>query len=101
MKHEAGRKGRKFSAEYKAEVVKLINGSDKSIAVLSRELGIGETALRRWVEQCAIDGGGGGTGALTRGEREELTQLRRDVKRLLMEREILKKATAFFAKQNG
>jgi transposase len=101
MKQEVGRKGRKFSAEYKAEVVKLINSSDKSIAVMSRELGIGETALRRWVEQAAIDGGGGGSGALTSSEREELTQLRRDLKRLLMEREILKKATAFFAKQSG
>jgi transposase len=101
MKQEAEGKRRKFSAEYKAEVVKLINGSDKSIAVLSRELGIGETALRRWVEQAAIDGGGGGSGALTSSEREELTQLRRDLKRLLMEREILKKATAFFAKQSG
>jgi transposase len=100
MKQEVGRKKRKFSAEYKAEVVKLINSSDKSIGAMSRELGIGGTALRRWVEQAAVDGGGGGSGALTSGEREELGQLRRDVKRLLMEREILKKATAFFAKQS-
>ena len=100
MKQAGEGKRRKFSAEYKAEVVKLLSSSDKSIAAMSRELGIGETALRRWVEQAAIDGGGGGTGALTTTERGELTQLRRDVKRLTLEREFLKKATAFFARQS-
>ena len=91
---------RSFTKEYKAEVVKLLSSSDKSIAAMSRELGIGETALRRWVEQAAIDGGGGGAGALTTTEREELTRLRREIKQLTLEREILKKATAFFARQS-
>jgi len=54
------------------------------------ELGLGERALRRWVHQYEIDAGGGGAGALTTGEREELAQLRRDNQRLRMEREILK-----------
>src|SRR5438105_3503015 len=78
MKQAGEGKRRKFSAEYKAEVVKLLSSSDKSIAAMSRELGIGETALRRWVEQAAIDGGGGGAGALTTTEREELTRLMRE-----------------------
>jgi len=98
---QEGRNGRrKFSAEYKAEVVKVIADSGKSIAALSLELGIGETALRRWVKQAEIDAGGGGEGALTSSERAELAALRRENKRLLMEREILKKATAFFARNS-
>ena len=55
--------------------------------------------LRRWVEQAEIDAGGG-SGALTTSEREELGQLRRENQRLRMEREILKKATAFFARES-
>jgi len=100
MRQARDGKRRKFSAEYKAEVVKLLKRSEQSIAAMSRELGIGQTALRRWVEQAAIDGGGGGSGALTTTEREELTRLRREVQRLTLEREILKKATAFFARQS-
>jgi len=92
---------RKFSAEYKAEVVKLIAGSGKSIGTMSLELGIGETALRRWVEQARIDAGGGESRELSSSERAELAALRRENRRLLLEREILKKATAFFAKNSA
>jgi transposase-like protein len=95
------RKRRKFSEEYKAETVRLIETSGKSIGKLALELGIGETALRRWVEQAEIEAGRGPAGALKRSEREELAELRRENQRLRLEREILKKATAFFAKENG
>ena len=64
--------------------------SGKSIGAIARELGLGETALRRWVQQAEIDAGRGPTGALTTSEREELGQLRRENQRLRMEREILK-----------
>ncbi len=94
------RKRRSFTKEYKAEVVALIRKSDKSVGAVSRELGLTETAVRRWVEQAEIDSGGGPAGALTTAEREELAQLRKRVKTLEMEREILKKATAFFAKES-
>ena len=94
------RKRRSFTKEYKAEVVGLIRKSGKTIAAVSRELGLTETSVRRWVEQAEIDSGGGPAGALTTVEREELAQLRRRVKTLEMEREILKKATAFFAKES-
>jgi transposase len=100
MEKESRRKRRSFSAEYKAEAVRLVKKSGKSIGLVALELGLGETALRRWVHQDEIDAGGGGTGALTTGEREELAQLRRDNQRLRMEREILKKATAFFARES-
>ena len=92
---------RAFSDEFKAETVKLVRGSDKSIAAIARELDLTETALRAWVRQAEIDAGRGRAGALTTDEREELARLRRDVKRLQMERDILKKATAFFAKEQG
>ncbi len=96
----AKRKRRSFSKEYKAEVVGLISKGGKSIGAVARELDLSETAVRRWVAQAEIDSGGGPAGALTTAEREELARLRRRVKTLEMEREILKKATAFFAKES-
>jgi transposase len=94
------RKRRSFSKEYKAEVVEFIRKSGKSIGAVARELDLAETAVRRWVSQAEIDSGRGPAGALTTSEREELGQLRKRVKTLEMEREILKKATAFFAKES-
>jgi transposase len=94
------RKRRAFTPAYKAEVVDLIRTSGKSIGVVAKDLGLTETAVRAWVRQAEVDGGRGPTGALTTAEREELTQLRRRVKTLEMEREVLKKATAFFAKES-
>ena len=67
---------------------------------MARELDLSETAVRRWVAQAEVDSGRGPAGALTTAEREELARLRRQVKTLEMEREILKKATAFFAKES-
>ena len=87
---------RSFTKEYKAEVVELIRKSGKSIGAVTRDLGLTETAVRRWIAQAEIDSGrGGSSGALTTADREELAQLRKQVKILAMEREILKKATAF------
>jgi transposase len=91
---------RKFSAEFKAETVRLVRDSNKSVGTIARELDLTETALRRWVQQAEVDAGRGPVGALTSSEREELALLRRENKRLRMERDILKKATAFFAKES-
>ncbi len=91
---------RSFSKEYKAEVVKLIRQGGRSVGAVSRELDLTETAVRRWVSQAEIDSGAGPAGALTTDERRELADLRKRVKTLEMEREILKKATAFFAKES-
>ena len=85
---------------YKAEVVELIRKSGKSIGTIARDLDLTETAVRAWVQQAEVDAGRGPKGALTSAEREELAQLRKQVKTLEMEREILKKATAFFAKES-
>jgi transposase len=58
-------KRRRFSAEYKAEAVRLVGDSGKSIGVIAWELGLGETTLHRWVQQAEINAGRGPTGALT------------------------------------
>jgi len=87
-------------ASGKAEVAELIRKSGKSVGAVAKELDLTETALRKWVSQAEVDSGRGPAGALTTAEREELAQLRRRVKTLEMEREILKKATAFFAKES-
>jgi transposase len=97
----AKRKRRAFTKEFKAQAVRLVRDSGKSIGVLARELDLGETVLRTWLRQAEVDAGRGQPGALTTDEREEFTRLRREVRTLRMEREILKKAAAFFAKENA
>jgi transposase len=94
------RSRRKFTKEYKAEVVRLVRDGGKGIGEVCREVGLTESAVRNWVSRAAIDAGQGPSGALTTAERQELTQLRREVRQLRMERDILKKATAFFAREN-
>jgi transposase-like protein len=96
----AKRKRRAFTTEFKAETVRLVRDSGKSVGAVARELDLTETALREWVRQAEVDAGQGAPGALTTAEREELGQLRRENRTLRMERDILKKATAFFAKEN-
>ena len=94
------RKRRAFTKAYKAEVVELVRKSGKSIGVVAKELNLTETAVRAWVRQAEVDAGRGPAGALTTEEREELRRVRREVQTLRMEKEILKKATAFFAKES-
>ena len=94
------RRRRRFTPEFKAETVRLVRESEKSIGQLCQELDLSETAVRRWVKQAEIDAGRGPAGALTSDELEELRRLRKENRELRMEREILKKATAFFAKES-
>ena len=94
------RKRRAFSKEFKAEAVRLCRIGDRSIRQVAADLDLVETALREWVKRADIDDGKGPAGALTTDEREELARLRRENRRLTMEREILKKAAAFFAKES-
>ena len=95
------RKRRAFTREFKAETVRLVAERGRSIPEVARDLDLTESALRAWVRQAEVDAGRGKPGALTTEEREELGRLRREVKTLRLEREILKKAAAFFAKENG
>jgi transposase len=89
------RQRRNFSEEFKARTVELVESSGKSIPEICRELDLTETAVRRWVLQARIDAGA--APGLTSDEREELIRLRRENRVLREEREILKKAAAFFA----
>ena len=90
-----GRRRRSFIPEYKAEVVALCGSSGRTITAVARDLGLTETAVRRWVAQAEVDAGQ--RDGLTTAEREELSRLRREVRVLREERDILKRATVFFA----
>ncbi len=79
---------RSFTKEYKAEVVGLIRRSGKTVGAVCRDLGLTETAVRRWVQQAEVDSGRGPVGALTTEERAEFAALRKCVKTLEMQREI-------------
>lgn len=94
------RKRRSFTPEFKAEAVALVKRSGKSIGQVAKELDLTEAALRNWVRKA--DGGGprSRSEALPEEEREELVRLRREVQQLKLEREFLKKAAAFFAKES-
>ena len=87
-----------YPPEFKAEAVQLVRSSDKSLGVLAKDLGVADQTLRTWVRQA--EGDGGVRDGLTQDEREELRQLRREVRTLRQEREILKKAAAFFARES-
>src|SRR5687767_11471580 len=94
MSKSAPGKKRKFSEEYKAEVVRLCGEPGKTPFSVARDLGLAASMVTRWVKQAAIDRGGGLNGPLTSAEREELIALRRENRALRQEREILRKATA-------
>jgi transposase len=93
-------KRRTFAPEYKAEAVGLVRDGENSISAVAMDLGLSDPALRRSVLQSETDAGRGEPKALTTPERAELAQLRRDIRQLRMERDLLKKATAFFAKES-
>jgi len=81
---------RQFTTEQKAEAVRIVEQSGKSISQIATEMGLTESALRNWVKQAQVDQAAAPNGALTTEERQELAKLRRDVKRLQMERDFLK-----------
>jgi transposase len=84
--------------EFRRRAVELARLRDKPIAQIAKDLGISETCLRRWMAQADVDDGH--RPGLSSDERKELVQLRRDKRVLEMENEILKRAAAFFAREN-
>lgn len=95
--YQGRRSRRSFSEQYKAEVVALCRGSEKSMSEIARDLDLTESSVRRWVGLAEIDAGC--REGLTSSEREELVRLRKEVRVLREERDILKRATAFFARE--
>jgi transposase len=96
---KAKRARRSFTGDYKTAAVRLVLDEGKTVAAVARDLGLTESSLRNWVEQSRADRTKGKTG-LTTAEREELVRLRKELRIVQEEREILKKAAAFFAKQS-
>ena len=94
-----GRTRRRFTKEFKADAVALVLDGGLRVAQAARDLGIGETNLGNWVRQARIDRGE--KPGLTTEERAELARLRRRCAELEMERELLKRATAFWVKESG
>ena len=95
------RQRRRFTDEFKAATVKRVLAGTRTAGQVARELDLTETAVRAWVKQAQVDGGKGPVGALTTAEKEELARLRKEVRELKMDREILVKAAAFFAKHQS
>ncbi len=89
---------RAFTSEFKAEIVEVCRRGDRSVAQVARDFDLTETAVREWVKQADLDAGTRSDG-LTSDEREELARLRRENRRLREDVDILKRATAFFAKE--
>ena len=89
---------RTFTPEQKAEAVRLVHETG-NLSQVARDLDLGRSSLVEWVRQAEIDAGDGPAGALTTEERKELARLKRENRTLRMERDFLKKAAAFFAKE--
>jgi transposase len=92
------RQRRSFTSEFKAEIVELCRRGDRSLGQVARDFDLTETAVREWVKQAEVDRGER-TDGLTTAERAELAALRRENRRLQQDVDILKRATAFFAKE--
>ncbi len=93
----------KYPPEFREQAVELVRASDKTVAAVARDLQINDTTLGNWVKADQAERGvpdASGLLPLTAAERAELTKLRRDVAKLKVEREILKKAAAFFVTES-
>src|SRR3974377_1790056 len=97
MGRKKARRRRSFTKEFKAEVVALVRQPGNSVASVARDLDLTETAVRAWVKQGDVDDGR--RDGLTTAERDEVARLRKENRVLREERDILKRATAFFARE--
>jgi transposase len=98
---ENEKKQRKYSAEMRIGAVRLVLDEGRKAADVARSLGIGQASVTKWAQQARVDRGQNGTTKLTSNERAEFEAVKRENRQLKLEREILKKATAFFVKENA
>jgi transposase len=98
VKKGSGRRA-KYSAEFKADAVALVIDGERTVADVAKSLGLVEQTLGNWVRQARTDRGE--RAGLSTDERAELVRLRRENARLTMERELLKRATAFWVKESA
>jgi transposase len=102
MEKNGGRRTRRvFSEEFRAGAVRLVLDEGKSAGTVARDLDLTESALRNWVMRARAERTKGKSGGLTTVEREELARLRKENRQLRLERDILKKAAAFFARESA
>ena len=99
-KRNTRRERRTFTEEYKQQVLELIRSGEKSLSQTCRDLDLTETAVRRWVKQDQQINRPMTQNSLSETDQQELARLRAENRRLKTERDILKKATAFFAKES-
>lgn len=99
-KSKGRRERRKFTEEFKAGAVRLVLDEGRTIGSVARDLDLTPSALSAWVQRARADRTKGKSGGLTSAEREELSRLRKENRELRLERDILKKAAAFFAREN-
>jgi transposase len=97
MERKKPRTRRSFTPEFKADIVDRCRAGDRTIAEVARDFDLTESAVRKWVEQADVDDGL--RAGLTTEERQELMELRRENRQLREDVGILKRATAFFAKE--
>ena len=95
------RQRRSYTDEFRAGAVRLVLVEGKTVPQVARDLDLTQSALRAWVDRSRADQGKGRPGVLTTAEKDELAALRKEVRQLRLERDILKNATAFFAKENS
>jgi len=99
-KAEAPLKRRRFTEEFKQDAVRLVVNEDYTFAAAAKAVGVGEQSLRKWHARLAPKPAPCGEDASQDELREEIKRLRRELRRAELEREILKKATAYFAKES-
>ncbi len=97
---KARRERRTFNDEYKQQVLELVRTEDKSVSQICRDLDLTESSVRKWIKADQTSNGIMTQNSLSETDQQELVRLRTENKRLKMERDILKKATAFFAKES-
>ena len=102
MEKNGGRRARRvFSEEFRAGAVRLVLDEGKTAGAVARDLDLTQSALRSWVVRAQAERTKGKSGGLTTVEREELARLRKENRQLRLERDLMKKATAFFAKESA